>query len=147
MSLVLSKAMEPARGLQIRNCGGLVPNTEIKKHWKTTTTKTTVATNDLQQIWPLVALEEMENGRFVRIKWHSVEFRRVWKLYKSFLYPLSCVSTRFFRMHASLRFLNLSDCTKEQAFSSTKITFGAYGLFGRSLIYHKIDNKHNIFIV
>ena len=112
---------------------------------KKKTTTTTVATSRLGANIPLVAQEEMENGRFVHMEWYSVEFGRIRKLYKSFLYPLSCVFTRFFRMHAIYVFL--SDCTKEQALSSTEITFGAYGQFGRSLIYHKTDNKHNIFIV
>ena len=92
-----------------------------------------MATSQLGANIPLVTQEEIENGHFVHMEWHSVEFGRIRKLYKSFLYPFSCVSTRFFRMHAIYVFL--SDCTKEQALSSTEITFGVYGLLSRSLIY------------
>ena len=143
MSLVLWKTIEPSRGLQTQNGGADL--SQIQK------LKRTEKQQHQQQQWQQADLEQIylrlhkKKWKMAALEWQSVEFGRIRKLYKSFLYPLSCVSTRFFRMHAIYIFL--SDCTKEQALSSTEINFGAYGLFDRSLIYHKIDNKHNIFIV
>ena len=143
MSLVLWKTIKPSRGLQTQNGGADL--SQIQK------LKRTEKQQHQQQQWQQANLEQIclwlhkKKWKMTALEWQSVEFGRIRKLYESFLYPLSCVSTRFFRMHAIYIFL--SDCTKEQALSSTEITFGAYGLFDRSLIYHKIDNKHNIFIV